>query len=75
MWAVCRLLGKGKGKGKWSIAVHNTLHRYGNSHAIQCYLPPGRGDIPARIPKSNKLEVTASLSVMLPAKHHVHTDG
>jgi len=25
---------EGKGKGKWSIAVRNTPHRYGNSHAI-----------------------------------------
>jgi len=29
-------------------------HRYGNSHATRdhtrCYLPPGRGDIPARTP-------------------------
>jgi len=26
-------------------------HRYGNSHATQCYLPPGRGDIPAPFPR------------------------
>jgi len=26
-------------------------HRYGNSHATQCYLPPGRGDIPAPLPR------------------------
>jgi len=32
------------------IAVHNMPHRYGNSHAIQCCLLPGRGDIPAFTP-------------------------
>ena len=35
---------------KRSVAVCNQPHRYGNSHAIQCYLPPGRGDIPALTP-------------------------
>ena len=37
-------------KVRWpGIAVCNTPHLCGNSRAIwdQCYLPPGRGDIPA----------------------------
>ena len=38
-------------KGRRSIAVRNTPHRYGNSDAItQCYLPSGGGDIPALTP-------------------------
>jgi len=48
-------LGKDKGKGKRSIslAVRKTPHRYGNSMQYgitQCYLPPGRGDIPTLTP-------------------------
>jgi len=34
----------------YSSSQSNLPHRYGNSHAVhgitQCYLPPGRGDIP-----------------------------
>ena len=40
----------GKGKGEWSIAVSNTPHRYRNSHAVQCYLPPDRCDMLAFTP-------------------------
>jgi len=40
--------------GKRNIAVSNQSHRYGNSRAVygitQCYLPPGRGDVPAVTP-------------------------
>jgi len=43
-----------KSKSKQSIAVSDSPHRYGNSHAIygitQYYLPPGGGDIPAVTP-------------------------
>jgi len=44
---------RGKGKGKRSIAVRNTPHRYGTHMPYEitlCYLPPGRGDIPALTP-------------------------
>jgi len=46
---------KSKVKSKRSIAVSNSPHRCGNSHAIWdhtvlYYLPTGRGDIPAVTP-------------------------
>ena len=47
------LSSKGRAKGKQSIAVSTWRHRYGNSvpyRITQCYLPPGRGDIPAFTP-------------------------
>ena len=49
------LILNGKGECKRSIAVRNTPHRYGDSHAIygitrKCCLPYGRCGIPAFTP-------------------------
>ena len=51
MWLICLVKVKVKVKRRVAVCRQAFDHRYGNSHRIiQCYLPPGRGDIPAFTP-------------------------